>query len=350
MEVIFIVLIRKSLFIFIYYVTVATFSCLAFSSLIISYEKTGLLQDNLSINSIGVSIQSSNGPLAESVSTGTLIENLTSKTQEPFILYKDTGTPNGKEFYVFNQEFPIASTNNILHKDISIIYLNHSLEKNIIKENGKQYFFYKSKPYEVAGTFERVRKNINQDSAFFASLDMNANVTGVYYVDGVSLENMNQVLKTLRNEDSSLDINMFPMKQTLKDRISLVVEDQVIVIILIMVAFLLIGFNTIGTTSAWISSRNDEIYARYLVGGTFRKVQWWLLKEYWLILVVSFLVGLLISFLILKANIFNYLINEIDIYGVLLAFLFCFSLGTITGYISSLWDQRKKETIRKGDS
>lgn len=342
-----IILIKRSIYIIIYYVTVAAFSCLSFSSLVVSFEKTGSLPDGLSSESLQITIQSSDEASISNVTTGSFIKTIKEMTNTPFVMHKDTGTPNGKEFYVYKKKLPLVNYKPISN-NTAIIYLDTSLKNNSISMDGKNYFIYKNTTYEVVGTYKRQRKNINQNSAFFASMDVNAGITGSYYIDGISSEDMFRVMEKLRNDDTSIEVGVVPMRQTLKERMTLVVKDQTVVIILLVITFFLIGISTIGTTMGWINSRKDEIYARYLVGGTFKNIQWWLLKDYWMILLVSFTIGLFISYIIIKINIFNYVVNEIDIYGILFAFIFCFILGTLTELISSLWDYRKKETIRKG--
>ena len=154
--------------------------------------------------------------------------------------------------------------------------------------SGRTYFLYKNKKYEVVGNYKRKEKNVNQDSSFFATMDQEADSTGTYYIDGLSYQEVSNALEKLKQKDNTLDFAMFPLQKNFRERVSLVVQDQAVMVILLIVTFFLIAINTISTTIAWLDSRNDESYARFLVGATFNNVQWWLLKEYWLILAGSF--------------------------------------------------------------
>lgn len=342
------ILLKKSLYIIIYYITVAVFSCLAFSSLVVSFEKTNQLQDGLGIESLQVNIQeqeideSSNS----NFKTADLIESLKEISISPFIMYKDTGTPHGKEFYVHNSKLPLVKEN--AENIPNTVYLDKSFEKNSIEKKNNHYFIYKSIPYKVVGIYEQQRKNINQNSVFLAAMDITANGLGMYYIDGIHPSDMNKVVEHLENREIFVDATIIPMKKTMKERITLVAKDQAVVLILLIVTLILIGMNTIGVTINWILSRNDEIYVRYLVGGTTRKINWWLLKEYWLILIFSFVIGFILAMMLLKIGIFKYVVSEIDRYGIGLAFVFCLIIGTLTKIISLLLVYRGKNKFRKG--
>lgn len=340
------ILLKKSLYIIIYYLTVATFSCLAFSSLVVSFEETNQLQDGLSIESLQVYIQEFDESPDSNFKTVELIESMKENSEDSFIVYKDTGTPHGKEFYVHNSDLPLVKER--VENTPNTVYLDQSFENNSIEKDNNRFFIYKSTPYKVVGTYEQQRKSLNQNSAFLAAMDLHANGTGRYYIDGVKLSDMYKVIEQLEDRQIFVDATIVPMKKTIKERLTLVAKDQTIVLILLIVTFILIGMNTIGVTINWIHARNDEIYVRYLVGGTARKINWWLLKEYWLIVIVSFAVGFILALMIVKVGIFEYVVSKIDSYGIALAFVFCFIIGTLTKIISLMWVYRGENKFRKG--
>lgn len=327
----------------------ATFTCLSFSALSESYDNTGILQNGLSEDSLIVSISAENGE--STATTGSFLEVLGASEAQSFLVYKDIGSHYGIEFFLKNKTFPlpIQTDEKNLSTNQPIIILDQSLLHNTVIRNGKAYFLYKNEQYEVMGNYQRKEKNVNQDSSFFATMDQEADSTGTYYIDGLSYQEVSNAFKKLKQKDQTLDFAMFPLQINFQDRISLVVQDQAVIVILLVVTFFLIAINTISTTIAWLDARRDESYARFLVGATFNNVQWWLLKEYWLILAGSFAFGLIISYGIIKSGIFRYVVTNLNIYGVGLALLFCFVLGTLTEIISTFWKQRKKGVIRKGD-
>lgn len=339
-------LVKKSIYIIIYYIAVAAFSCLAFSALLNSYKATGILQDGLGDESLQVSIVSPSGE--SSMTTGQFVDELLAMNPSPFLLYKDNGSNYGVEYSIHNRELPFSVKTISRDEESPVMILDEALLHNTATQNGDKIFLYKSKPYHVIATFDKQEKNINQDSSFYASLDKQADVTGTYYIDGLEAEEITKTLDTLVSGNTELNYQMLPLKKTVKERVALVIQDQALVVILLAATLFLIAINTIGTTLAWIHSRNDEIYARYLVGATFKNLQWWLLKDYWLIVAGSFAAGLAVSFIIVQSGVFNYVVNDLNIIGIAIALVFCLILGTMTEIISTLWDYRKKETIRKG--
>jgi hypothetical protein len=266
-------------------------------------------------------------------------------------MYKDVGLNYGKEFHLQNKAFPLSIKTDAknMNTNQAVIILDQSLLHNTIIKNNKTYFLYKNEPYEVVGTYKGKQKNINQDSSFFAAMDQEADSTGTYYIDGFSYQTVSTALERLKQDDQTLEFAINPLQKSFKDRVTLVVNDQMVIVILLIVTFFLIAMNTIGTTIAWLDTRKDESYARFLVGATLNNIQWWLLKEYWLILAGSFALGLAISFWIIQSGIFRYILTGLNIYGVGFALIFCFVLGTLTEIISTSWKQRKKGVIRKGD-
>lgn len=322
---------------------------MSFSALSESYQNTGVLQNGLSENSLAVYINALNGK--PTATTGSLIHKLGENENNSFVLYKDIGLNYGKEFFLYNKEFPfsIKTYAKNIKTNLPIIILEQSLLHNTVTKNNKIYFLYRNEPYEVVGNYKRKQKNINQDSSFFVAMDLKVDAVGTYYIDGLSYQTVSTALERLKQEDQTLDFAIQPLQKNFQERVSLVIQDQAVIVILLIVTFFLIAINTVGTTIAWLDARRDESYARFLVGATFKNIHWWLLKEYWFILVGSFALGLTVSSGIIQFGIFRYVVTNLNNYGVGLAFLFCFVLGTLTEIISTFWEQRKKRIIRKGE-
>ncbi|MGE7093782.1 FtsX-like permease family protein [Lysinibacillus sp. NPDC048646] len=338
---------NRSIYIIIYLVAVSTFTCLAFSSILTSYENTKNLQNGLSENSIQVSIQSNMGET--NLTNNDMLDKLVNAS-DSFLLYKELGTYYGKEIYLHNTIFPFETASN--RKDINFfidsIIIDQALLNNTITKNDTQYFLFKGKYYEVIDSFIKVKKDINQDSSFFTALNIQDSLIGNYVIDGIPKQTLENILNEfVATFNGDLTYSIDSLSLNFKDRISLVFKDQILIIFILLLTILLIVMNTIGTIIAWIDSRKDEIKTRYLVGASSFQIQFWLLKEYWLILISSFLIGTIAAIIVFNFGFLNYLIKEVNIYGIFISLCFCFFIGTLTAIISITYHYTKKSSIRK---
>ncbi|MBM7717628.1 ABC-type antimicrobial peptide transport system permease subunit [Bacillus thermophilus] len=343
-------LLKKSFYIIAYYMVVATFSCLAFSSLINSYERTAILPDGLSANSLRVTIQSAEEEI-EKRTAGNLIEELESKSNRPFLLFKEVDMAYGKYFYLHQHDLPVSTVDwDQVPKEQPVAVLDKAMIHNVTEKNGKKYFRYNSRDYEVMDLFTPKEVMTELERSFFISLDPTINITGVYDIDGLSLNTVRQALISLQKDIPSLHFEVNPLHPSMKERIDYVIEDQMVIVVMLLVTMIFIGMSTIGTTTAWIDSRRDEIYARYLVGARFKDIQWWLLKDYLFVLIGSFAAGAVIAFLLIAVNAFDKVVNAFDERGLMVAFVFCLFIGILTLVTATWLSQLKKGIIRKESS
>ncbi|UTR16780.1 hypothetical protein MM221_09820 [Salipaludibacillus sp. LMS25] len=344
-------LLKKSLYIIAYYSLVATFSCLAFSSIIESYEKTAILPDGLSADSLRLEIHSDEQDEGKLATTAQLIDQLRAQSGQSFLLYKEVDKRFGKSFFLHEHELPISTVDwQKLSAEKPVALLDLSIKHHAIEREGKKYFSYKNKDYEVMDLFIPRESVIDFNRSFLISLDQTANILGVYDIDGLSASTVSQALTALQEDIPSLMFDLHPLQPTFKERLTHVVQDQLIIIIMLSVTIIFIGMSTIGTTMAWIDSRRDEIYARYLVGARFRDVQWWLLKEYLLVLGGSFAIGAICAFLLISSDMFNKVVTLFDGRGLITALIFCLIIGTLTLLLATWLGQFKTGITRKESS
>ncbi|KOY14202.1 ABC transporter permease [Paenibacillus xylanivorans] len=324
-------LIKRSIYIIIYYIAVGTFTTLSFSALLTSYANTQTLQNGLTQESIYFSIQAEHAP---SVKVNQLLDEL-KKQSSSFLLYKDEGNSYAKSIYLHNYIFPMmtSSERQITSIPPGNVILDKSLLNNTVIHENDLFFLYNGKYYKVKDSFIWINKYINIDSKFFVALEQDQISSGQYSVDGINLTKLEVALNEL-NQKTSISYSIIPATQSYTERIRLALQDQAFIVIVFAVSLLLMLLSIFGTTVSWIQSRRDELRTRHLVGATASDLRKWLLKEYWPLLLFSFTIGCVLAWVIAKMEIFNAIIKEVSVWGSLLSFLFCLIIGTLTAIIS----------------
>ncbi|GGN94037.1 ABC transporter permease [Saccharibacillus kuerlensis] len=340
--------IKKSLYLIVYYIVVATFTCLAFSSLLTSYANTKVLQNGLSDNSLQFVINTGTAGAVSDLTNEQLIKQL-EKNTDSFLLYKDEDNFFAKSVYLHNAElpFPMDSGQSLDTFQPNSIVLDRSLMNNTTVRDGKYYFSYQGRSYEVLDSFAWINKYMYRDSNLFVSLNLEKPAFGSYSIDGISESNLESLLSLWTAErPEAFSFSITPAVSGFMDRFVLTMRDQAFIIMVFGVALLLMMLSTLGTTLSWVQAKKDEIQARHLVGANAGQIRFWLLKEYWIVLLLSFFIGNGLAWLIAKWGVFHELIREVTLFGSLISFLFCLAIGTLTALIStSRYDKRKR--IRK---
>jgi len=341
-------LFKKSLYLIIYYIAVATFTALSFSTILTSYKNTQFLQDGLTQNSLYFSIQENSN---SGVSVGQVIEALEQHSNS-FLIYKDLGNHYAKSIYLNQYSFPLKTLGEQPIDSIQPgqIILDQSLLNNAIIKDGTPQFLYNGKHYVILESFTWINKYINIDSRFFVALTQEESAIGNYSIDGVTQSNLKTALDQL-SKNNPISYSIHSATQSFQERFQLVLQDQSFVMIIFAVALLLMTLSIFGTTISWIQSRKDELRIRHLVGATSTNLRMWLLKEYWILLSFSFVIGVFIAWLIVRWGMFSAIIQEVTLMGIFISFIFCSVLGTLTALLSTYrkfynnWRNTKEEVL-----
>jgi len=344
--------VKRSLYLIIYYVVVTAFTCLSFSAFFASYTSTKVLQDGLTSESLKFSIMDEqaleNNSSAE-LTNQTLIQQIESNSNS-FLLYKGKETSSVRNVYLnqFSLPLPMKNGQKVQKMPEHSIILDHDLLHSTFDQNGESYFSYRGQDYKVIGSFDKENKYIYRNSSLFVSFPLEESAIGEYTVEGVSRETLGTILNKITAEDPSLSYSIRPMISGFKDRMILALRDQTFVAIVFGISIFLIVLSTLGTTLAWLQSKRDEIQARSLVGANQNDIRLWLIKEYLIVLAISFLIGNILAQWVVKSGSFYEIIPETTVTGSFFSLLFFFLIGTCTVLFSTWISSKKAQRSYRG--
>ncbi|OWA35337.1 hypothetical protein B9G55_11845 [Saccharibacillus sp. O16] len=341
--------IKRSLYLMIFYIAVALFTCLAFSAFLESYTNTAVLQDGLTKDAMRVEILPGHSGADSDLKNEEFIRQLEQKANS-FVLYKDEDNPYGETLYLHHRKLPMladqADSPERLPKDHAI--LDENLLSSTTIRGDKRFFLYQSHSYEVLDTFVRQDKSIHWDHNVFVSLDPARPAYGFYSIDGIPKSDLESLLGSWQAQrPEAFTYSVKPVISGIKDRLQIALQDQALVAMGFGVCMLLMMLSTLGTTLSWVQAKKDEIQARHLVGAYAAQIRFWLLRQYWMVLLLSFVIGSLLAWLIAKWGIFDTLIREVTLFGSFVSLLFCFVIGTLTALIATVRYDRKSRGRKK---
>ncbi|GEK30520.1 hypothetical protein KZO01_08290 [Kurthia zopfii] len=335
---------KKSLYLFIYYIIFVVFVCLVFSSLAASFENSGKLEDGLTEQSFQMVVSQDEG---ESVRVKTWLDFIREK-ESSFILMKRDSSYVSKEIFLQNYPFRLASEKRIEHLPDQSAFIDQDVQQNSMNRSDGKVIHAFGKDYIVYGTFNNPNDSLRMNSTIYYSMNEQNVFEGEFLIDGIAEKKLRQFVHDFQKHYAHLNIELTANQLSIVERITFVFKEQMILLVVLMLTLILIVINTIATIITWIESRKEEIQIRYLVGGSSKGIQWDLLKDYWLIVSCSFLVGTLIAYAIYQLGLFDILIQSFRLDAVVYSFIFCFVLGTSIAYPSiRYYDQ--SHIVKRGE-
>lgn len=345
-------LIKRSLYLIIFYIAVALFTCLSFSSLITSYADTKVIQNGLTKNAVQLVIAPDSSGAVSSLTNEQFIERLKEKSKT-FVLFKDEDNLYAKSTYLHHVKFPLlADSDRSQSPELfpeNHVILDDSLMTSTTVRNDKRLFLYQGRSYEVLDSFVWVNKYMYRDSNIFLSLDLERPAYGTFLIDGISESNLDHLLSKWHSErPEDFVYTVRPSVSGFLDRLILSLRDQAFIVMVFGICMLLMMISTLGTTLSWVQAKKDEIQARHLVGASSVQLRFWLLRQYSCILLFSFILGNILAWLIAKWGIFDSLIRDVTLFGSFVSLLFCFVIGILTALISTARYDKRMRTRKKG--
>lgn len=221
------------------------------------------------------------------------------------------------------------------NKKVAII--GKELLEDVIKENGKEYYYIANDNYEVIGVLGNQKKESGNDYSVYINLDALLNKDSFYLKGSYSIDaalNSREMFNKIKDKYQDTNIIVAEdetknttttgtiLKENLKSKMAFIIE--------VVGTFIL---STVCVTEYWIKNRKKEIGIKRALGATKMRIFSSIIGELSLIAVLSFLAGyamyLLISYL-KDGYIHFYMLSTI------VAFLVTFISGLITTIVPIL--------------
>jgi ABC-type antimicrobial peptide transport system permease subunit len=246
-----------------------------------------------------------------------LLTTLTNDEQD-FVLHKTSPMNSITGIYCYKQNFSpnlVAGrsfTNDDFVKRSNTALLSAAFYDELEKEGEASVLFFENNYYEVIGVYEPSDNEINFDSRAYYNLassnilDGDNNVAGLYALDADR-----NTRKLVDKADELLNISILdtPVNDGFVENVKRTVSAQSITTISLLLVLAMLILNSINFASNWVDERKRDIFVRKITGATSGRIALGLLRDYVLIISLSFAIGVLIAFLLAQIEI-DILINS----------------------------------------
>ncbi len=234
--------------------------------------------------------------------------DLCSAESESFILHK--GSLSGVTgVFAKNMSFsPDITEGRSLSEDDfitgkNVIIISEELKNETFLINNKRYYNFDGILFETVGIYKKSDNRINEDSIAYYNLNSNEVINSdsqTCSIVGSYKFAANDTQKVLNRIDKPLGIKITKssVDNTLPEKIQKAVSAQAATVIALILVAVLVIINSLNTTSCWIENRKKEISIRRMVGASNINIYLLLIKDYWLLLTVSFIPSVGLAYII----------------------------------------------------
>ncbi|MDD3184366.1 MAG: ABC transporter permease [Anaerostipes sp.] len=230
----------------------------------------------------------------------------------------------------------------------NVVMLSESEAKNMVKENGKSYWVYDSRRYEVIGVYEDYDRNGNELPSCFVNY-MSTNIEKDILLNQVlfdsksnSKKNFYQFMNRIKKINPKIVVESAQYGEDSSDDLAMKTNNADAMISILVLTTILILLNTFSVTHNWMNEYRKEIAIRKMVGATNKEINCWIGKKYLILLVLSFSIGvLLVQFFIrismrlpVKESVLQMYGRQINLTSLFIGVLFLFFSGVLVLGIS----------------
>lgn len=181
----------------------------------------------------------------------------------------------------------------------NVVIISNDYLSECIEKGDKLYINHLGLPYEVIGVFEGTIGNSIDEIMYYVNLNSDnlksESILGIYYFDfkTKTREKFDKIKKFILNQNEKIIINYQQGINKDASKITRVVSNSKLMIIIILIGGILVIMNAFSSTIVWISARKKEIGLRRMFGCKSYQIYIWLIKEYVKLISISFIMGIL---------------------------------------------------------
>lgn len=327
------------------FVTTSVMVVLCLSNFFEAYSMVDKPADQMTDSFLEFSIKSNelNSEINKNPDSLEELINLISSDSQSYLFFKVNHMTNGKAVYFNNINFApkVITGRSFNKKDFenksNTILISEDVLNNTHKENGKTYYIVENKAYEVIGVYKKSLNKVNLDADYYYNMVASNNlqvhndlISGLYQLDAAE-----QTDKIITSLSSFLTIEIFGDNQmnNFFDKIEKTLSTQAINVFPLFLVILMVLLNTFSITTNWIGRRKKEIAIRRLCGATKRDIQKMLFFEYLSITTISFLMGLILAYMISKVSLWIFIGFNFSLTTLFISLTMTTAIGIVSSII-----------------
>lgn len=329
-------LLSKSKFLILFFSSVSVLISLCVTTIVDGYNQTINLSDFLSNKHIILNLSSD-----KDLKVSALTEKF--NHEENILIYRTFPFARGKEvFFKGKTNFApqIVSGTNFSNDDFddgtNAAIVAETYVDKCVDRNGQKYLFHNNIEYEVVGIYRNPKRTINPYAEYYVNLnskDSNQSLNGTYFIDGAT-KSKDDIILAVKGLDQDINVSLEYYEPSFSASVKALFNNLGIVVTILVLCVVLVLLNIFSCTANWIEGRNNEVAIRKLVGAKDWKVFFMVVKDFILLLTGGFIIGVLISVILLKLQIFVFIPDRINFNAVILSYLICLIISLITITVS----------------
>ncbi len=351
-------LFSKSLSVIIINIYTALFLTIAFSNLVYAYHQTYQYADGLKGDFCLISFGEDNGMEGFFKGFYSSIHSICDKDNKIHILrYNDTG--NCGVFFSNNNiiDLDIQSGRNFefddfkYHKNVAVV--SEHMKEKCIDIDGMSMIQIGNSYYEVIGFFKYNGDNtINPNSYVYYNLfseNMFEYESGSIGQIAIESDIKYDTLLNRLNEEHTINQVAYPARIPFSERLSLALFSQSITITPLCLVLIAVILNSINITINWVNNNKKELVVRRICGANMRKLSFLLVRKYFILTSLSYVVGFGIAYLLSKINYSLYIGFDFSIITILVSYLATMAMSVLSILIMLTFGNIESVTALRGN-
>lgn len=223
-------------------------------------------------------------------------------------------------------------------KKTNTIIIYEGLKDKCVEKDGKKYFQYDANYFEVIGVFKPSSNTVNKDALAYYNLSSekleSKNIIYDNYIFGqFQIDAGRRTAEIVRKLDDycTVKITRSTIDNGFVEKLQKTISAQGLALFPIILIIFMILLNSINISSNWIENRKREIFVRRLVGATNKKISIMLLKDFFLIITLSYILVLLLAIIVSRVDLIILLNFKFSMETV----VFSYFTVILTGLISA---------------
>ena len=350
-------LFSKSLSVVVINIYTALFLTIALSSLVHAYHQTYQYADGLKGDYLSISINENEGVGNFYKDFCLYIDSTYSEKNTLILRYNDTGNCgvyySGKNF----ADLDILSGRNFELNDFknnrNVALVSENMKEKCIDIDGTTMIQIGSGYYEVVGYFDYKEGNtINQGSYVYYNLfsnnmfkDESTNIGQIVIDNNVTGE---EILNQLKEKYPTAKAT-YPTKISFTQRLTLALFSQSITIMPLCLVMIAVILNSINITINWVNNNKKELVVRRICGANMKNLTFLLIRKYFILTSISYVVGFVAAYLISKVNYSLFIGFDFSIITILISYLATMAMCVISILIMLTFGNIESVTALRGN-